>query len=31
MYPLAEIAGARLDCLDPGGFTHHIKAAQIIA
>lgn len=31
MYPQAEIAGVRLDCLDPDGFTYTIKAAEITA
>lgn len=31
MYPQAEIAGVRLDCLDPDGFTYGIKAAEIAA
>lgn len=31
MYPQAEIAGARLDCLDPDGFKYVIKAAEVTA
>lgn len=31
MYPQAEIAGVRLDCLDPDGFRYGIEAAEITA
>lgn len=29
MYPQAEIAGARLDCLDPDAFRYSIKAVEL--
>ncbi len=31
MYPQAEVAGARLDCLDPDTFRYAIKAAELTA
>ena len=31
MYPQAEVAGVRLDCLDPDGFKYGIEAAEITA
>ena len=31
MYPQAEVAGIRLDCLDPDGFRYGIQAAEITA
>lgn len=29
MYPEAEVAGARLDCLDPDGFKYSITASEV--
>ncbi len=31
MYPQAEIAGARLDCLDPDAFKYTIKSSEVTA
>lgn len=31
MYPQAEVAGVRLDCLDPDGFKYSIQAAEMTA
>ncbi len=31
MYPQAEVAAVRLDCLDPDGFRYSIEAAEITA
>ena len=31
MYPEAEIAGVRLDCLDPDGFRYTVRAREITA
>jgi transglutaminase-like putative cysteine protease len=31
MYPQAEVAGARLDCLDPDAFKYTIKSSEVTA
>jgi hypothetical protein len=31
MYPQAETADGRLDCLDPDGFEYEIKSKEIAA